>query len=140
MEEQSTHCICITHKGKQNGIALLTNERCTEQLEWTQILPLWQYVHVQANSKKSSNKAIEEQSACFIYVYYSLRETEWQFTFNKHRAFGAQILLIQNAWAAQQTNIAKIVLVDDLWTETGRMLIVKEEIFLQHMQLNDSVK
>ena len=33
MEEQSTGFICKIHKGKQNGIALLTNERCTQQLE-----------------------------------------------------------------------------------------------------------
>ena len=52
--------------------------------------------------QKSSNKAMEEQSTCFTYVYYSPRETEWQFTFNKYRTFGAQILLIQNAWAAKQ--------------------------------------
>ena len=52
--------------------------------------------------QKSLNKEMEEQSTCFIYVYYSPGETERQFTFNKYRTFGAQILLIQNAWAAKQ--------------------------------------
>ena len=35
MEEQSTGYICIAYQGQQNSSVLLTNERCTEQLEWT---------------------------------------------------------------------------------------------------------
>ena len=38
MEEQFTCFIYITYQGKQNGSVLLTNERCTEQMEQTQIL------------------------------------------------------------------------------------------------------
>ena len=38
MEKQFTRFICI--RGKQNGSVLGTNEWCTEQLEWKQILPM----------------------------------------------------------------------------------------------------
>ena len=40
MEEQSIRFICITHRGKQNSCVLLTNERCTEQLEQTLTLSI----------------------------------------------------------------------------------------------------
>ena len=40
IEEQSTCFFCITCQGKHSGSVLLTNEWNTEQLEWTQILPM----------------------------------------------------------------------------------------------------
>ena len=40
MEEQSARFFCIIYQGKHNGSVLLTNKWYTEQLEWTQILPM----------------------------------------------------------------------------------------------------
>jgi len=40
IEEQSKCLFCKIYQGKHNGSVLLTNERYTEQLEQTQILPM----------------------------------------------------------------------------------------------------
>jgi len=40
MEEQFLRLNCITYQEKQNGSVILTNNRRTEQLKRTQILPM----------------------------------------------------------------------------------------------------
>ena len=43
MPEESKHLISRTCQGKHNGTAVLTYERCTEQLCWKQISPRMKY-------------------------------------------------------------------------------------------------
>ena len=83
MEEQPTCFICITYQGKPNGSVLLTNEWFTEQLEWTQILPMTKCTGEQQNSQ------IKYGGMIHMFHLYNLprKQNGMQWTVSKRRMY-----------------------------------------------------
>jgi len=73
MEKQSTHFICITYQGKQNGSVLLTNKWYLKQLERTQILPIQnEWGHTENVVKNHPNFDCGDGETIYMFYLYNL--------------------------------------------------------------------